>query len=320
MSTPNDSPFHSGEREIQTRLGVREALEQIGRRVIRDHLPQQHREFYAQLETVLVGSTDANARPWASILVGAPGFAQAPDAHTLQVQARRWPGDPLNGNLAIGAPVGVLGIEYTTRRRNRLTGSVAAVDADSVRIDVAQTFGNCPRYIQTRELRARGSAATAPPAVTRLRQLDQRCTQLIRRADHFFIATHCPATADGAAAACSGADVSHRGGRPGFVRVDADCVLTFPDFAGNRFFNTLGNILRNPLAGVLFIDADAGDLLYLTCAAEIVWDSAEQQAFAGAERLVRLTLDEGVLVRNALPLRWRLLEYSPHLTDTGVWR
>ena len=116
-----------------------------------------------------------------------------------------------------------------------------------------------------------------------------------------------------------GADVSHRGGKPGFVRIDDDKTLTFPDFTGNYHFNTMGNILLNPRAGLLFIDFEEGDLLYLTCSAEIIWDSEECRAFSGAERLVRFTLDEGVLVESAMPIRWDFVDYSPSLDHTGSW-
>jgi predicted pyridoxine 5'-phosphate oxidase superfamily flavin-nucleotide-binding protein len=69
-----DSPFHEGEREIQERLGIRDKMETFGRRVIREHLPDQHREFYASLPFVLVGTVDGRGRPWASIVAGPPGF------------------------------------------------------------------------------------------------------------------------------------------------------------------------------------------------------------------------------------------------------
>ena len=52
------SPFHAGEQELQSRAGVREKLEQVGRRVIRDHIPDQHRAFYETLPFLLVGSVD----------------------------------------------------------------------------------------------------------------------------------------------------------------------------------------------------------------------------------------------------------------------
>ena len=48
------------------------------------------------------------------------------------------------------------------------------------------------------------------------------------------------------------------------VRIDDARTLTFPDYTGNAYFNTLGNISRNPRAGLLFIDFSNGDLLFLT--------------------------------------------------------
>ena len=64
------SPFHPGEQEIQARLGMRDEIEDIGQRFIRDHLPEQHQEFYANLPYLVVGSVDDAGRPWASLLAG----------------------------------------------------------------------------------------------------------------------------------------------------------------------------------------------------------------------------------------------------------
>ncbi|MGI9462957.1 MAG: pyridoxamine 5'-phosphate oxidase family protein, partial [Aestuariivirgaceae bacterium] len=97
---------------------------------------------------------------------------------------------------------------------------------------------------------------------------------------------------------------SHRGGRPGFVKVDGS-TLTIPDYAGNRHFNTLGNFFANPMAGLLFVDFETGDLLLLTGAVEILWDEdPAARALSGAERAWRFTLDHGIRVKDALPLRW----------------
>ena len=149
-----------------------------------------------------------------------------------------------------------------------------------------------------------------------MQQFSDRAREMIALADNFYIATHCN---DGADVVTCGADVSHRGGKPGFVRIENDRVLKFPDFYGNNHFNTIGNIHRNPRAGLLFVDFENGDLLYLTCAAEIIWDGEERNAFNGAERLVKFTLDQGLLVENAMPVRWNFLEYSPSLDMTGSW-
>ena len=315
---PPASPFHQGERDVQTRLGVRDRVEEIGQRFIRSYLPQQHREFYQQLPYLFIGSVDALGRPWASVVVGRLGFIQSPDAHRLHIAAPRINGDPLHTNIMPGSPVGVLGIQYETRRRNRLTAKVEAVERQALILKVDQTFGNCPQYIQAREPALLPGVDTVgePRSKTSFPVLNDRAMQIIRRADNFYIATH---YSDGGDDVTHGADVSHRGGRPGFVRVDNERTLTFPDFAGNRHFNTIGNLIMNPRAGLLFIDFESGDLVYLTCSAEIIWDSEEKRAFHGAERLVRFTLDEGQLIESALPVRWQFLDYSPNLEQLGAW-
>jgi ferredoxin-NADP reductase/predicted pyridoxine 5'-phosphate oxidase superfamily flavin-nucleotide-binding protein len=312
------SPFHPGEQEIQTRLGVREQIEDIGQRFIRDYLPEEHREFYAGLPFLVVGSVDRAGRPWASLLAGRPGFLATPDANTLSIAARPTFGDPLNEALTEGTRLGVLGIEYQTRRRNRLTGRVTAFSDRGLALQVDQTFGNCPKFIQ-----ARAPASTEglgrvgePRPVHELDRLDERAREIIAAADHFFIATH---YSEDDTDRAQGTDVSHRGGRPGFVRVDDDSTLTFPDFSGNYHFNTLGNILLNSRAGLLFIDFASGDLLYLACTAKIIWDGEELAAFSGAERLVQFTIEAVRHVENALPLRFSFIDYSPFVEQTGTW-
>jgi predicted pyridoxine 5'-phosphate oxidase superfamily flavin-nucleotide-binding protein len=312
------SPFHEGERELQSRLDVRDRIEDIGQRFIRDYLPDEHRAFYAQLPYLFIGSLDGLGRPWASVLVGRPGFIGTPDARTLRIATTCIDGDPLAASLAPGSPVGVLGIQYEARRRNRLTAKVESVAPNVISLTVDQTFGNCPQYIQSRNpelLAGIDHVGEARPS-TSLRTLGDRERAIIEKADNFYIATHY--SGDGEAAAY-GADVSHRGGKPGFVCIDDDRTLTFPDFTGNFHFNTLGNILMNPLAGLLFVDFETSSLLYLTCTAEVIWDSAAKRAFDGAERLVRFTVDEGVLIEGALPVRWRFGDYSESLEHTGSW-
>jgi ferredoxin-NADP reductase/predicted pyridoxine 5'-phosphate oxidase superfamily flavin-nucleotide-binding protein len=316
---PNGSPFHRGEREIQSRLGVREQMEHQGSRFIRDFLPEQHAEFYGQLPYVLIGSVDAKGRPWASILFGRPGFVASEDPHRLSLASRPVYGDPLNEHLATGLSASMLGIEYHSRRRNRLNSKVASFDAAGIELDIQQTFGNCPRYIQNREfelLPGIDSVGEERP-VHRFTQLDGRAKNLIENSDSFYIASYFSEDQDKVS---HGADVNHRGGKPGFMRIDDENTLTFPEFNGNLHYNTLGNISLNPVAGLLFIDFESSDLLYLTCSAEIIWDSPERRAFTGAEALVRLTITEGVLVEGAAPVRWSGGTQSPVLSETGSWQ
>jgi len=313
------SPFHPGEQKIQTQLGVREQIENVGQRFIRDHLTGEHRHFLAHLPLLFAGSIDELGRPWASVFVGKPGFLGSPDPRTLEIHTPLLFGDPLSENLTRGAQLGMLGVEFATRRRNRLNGEVSLVEDGLIRIKLGQSFGNCPQFIQARdyELLPAIDNIGEPRPVQRMGRLNARAREIISQADNFYIATHYSDKSDNIS---RGADVSHRGGKPGFVRIDNDITLTFPDFSGNYHFNTMGNILLNPRAGLLFIDFKNGDLLYLTCSAEIIWDSEERRAFTGAERLLKLSLDECILVEDVMPIRWNFLAYSPSLDQTGSWK
>jgi predicted pyridoxine 5'-phosphate oxidase superfamily flavin-nucleotide-binding protein len=309
MITP---AFHAGERALQARAGVDQRMAQLGPRVIRDFMPEQHRAFFGQLPFVIAGTVDAQGQPWASVLARPPGFLHSPHPQRLDVKARALPGDPLEASLAEGAPIGLLGLEPQTRRRNRMNGIVRELKDSGFSVDVSQSFGNCPKYIQAREPVYLAPGAGAVPVVHESLQLDDAARRLITGADTFFIAT--AYAGDSAQAGfAGGVDVSHRGGRPGFVRVAADGTLTVPDYAGNYFFNTLGNIAVNPRAGLLFIDFENGDLLYLAVAASIIWDGRELEAFEGAQRLLRMQLLSMRRIEGALPLRWGPAELSPYL-------
>jgi predicted pyridoxine 5'-phosphate oxidase superfamily flavin-nucleotide-binding protein len=292
-----NTTWHAGEQALHARLGMGERLEALGPRVVRDQMPDQHRAFFEQLPFVLVGSVDAQGRPWASVLAGAPGFMHSPDAHHLDIAALPIDGDPLAEGLHVGAPLGLLGIEPQTRRRNRMNGHVTALDGRGFTVAVDQSLGNCPKYIHPREAAfVRDAGKAQATASERLIALDAEARELVRAADTLFVATH--------AASADGADVSHRGGPAGFVHVEDDRTLLVPDYLGNFFFMTLGNLEVNPRAGVLFIDFERGDLLSLSGRTETVWDAATLATLPGAQRAWRLHLQAGVRLRDALPLRW----------------
>ncbi len=311
-----DTPFHPGEQAIQARLGVQAQIAPQGRRVIRDYLLDQHRQFFTQLPYLLVGTVDTAGCPWASIVVGPPGFLTSPDPHTLQVMAQPRLSDPLSHILRSGIDIGLLGIELHTRRRNRLNGVVQNVSPDRFEVAVRQSFGNCPKYIQARMFELREPNLIEPQLIAPIARFGTAEQAMIRMADTFFIATAYQAESAGAA---SGVDISHRGGKAGFVRIDDDRTLTIPDFAGNLYFNTFGNLALNPLAGLLVIDFVQGDLLYLTGRAEVIWEGPEISAYPGAERLLRFHLDRGYRVNGSLPLRWSEPGFSPHLDQMGHW-
>ncbi|MEO8707300.1 MAG: pyridoxamine 5'-phosphate oxidase family protein [Kofleriaceae bacterium] len=297
--------FHRGEQAMQVRAGV-QLPKQF--RFVRDAMPDEHREFFAELFYVIVGALDASA-PFATMLVGPPGFVASPDPRTLVIQATPAAGDPIAAGLRVGAPVGLLGIQLHSRRRNRANGVIAAIEPGRITIAIRESFGNCPQYIQTRTPLAvadRTHAAPEPFAGA----LAGRAAEVITAADTLFIAS----------AHGDDVDVSHRGGKPGFVRIsDTGTTLVIPDFSGNNFFMTLGNLYENPRAGLAIVDFASGALVSLTGTTEIVFDGPELAAFAGAERLVRFHVARGILLDGAIPFTWSEPGFAKQLGRTGSW-
>ncbi len=185
-------------------------------------------------------------------------------------------------------------------------------------MNVEQAFGNCPRFIQKRvaDVTDRVDQAGEALPVTDMNSLNERTREIVAAGDHFFIATYYSADDDDRS---QGADVSHRGGKPGFVRIDSAQRLTVPDFRGNNHYNTLGNLELNPRAGLLFPDFATGDLLYVTARTEITWSGEAVDNFHGAKQLVHFDIGSMRLVERAMPVDFRFESYSPFLKKTGEW-
>jgi uncharacterized protein len=311
------SPWHPGETAIQEQVGVAERMAEVGRRVVRDHMPEQHRVFFGQLPFIVAGSVDRAGDAWATLIAGRPGFVTAPTATTLAIAARPDPGDPARAGLREGASIGLLGIELHTRRRNRANGLILSAAGDALHLAIDESFGNCPQYIQLRDAAfVRDPDEPVSGAVEESPRLDAAARAQVEAADTFFVASY--VARDGR----RHVDVSHRGGRPGFVRVAADGTLTIPDFAGNLFFATLGNILLNGKAGLVFADFGTGDLLQMTGDATVLMTAPEIADFQGAERFWTFRPRRVVRRRGALPLRWTFRQdgWSPNALMTGDWR
>lgn len=317
----NESPFHHGEQAIQSRLGVREQMEKFGSKVIRDYMPEQHRNFYSQLPFLILGHCDKDGWPWASIVSAPLGFISSPDDKHLRIAANPINGDPLAKSLSRDLAIGVLGIEPNTRRRNRLSALVESASPNQIQLKVKQAFGNCPQYIQSRQSETIAPELLKEKTTISFTQLTDEAISLISKSDTFYVASSAGVNRDSDKYKASyGTDVSHRGGKPGFIDVDKAGVLTIPDYLGNNHFNTLGNFQVYPKAGLLFIDDKNQDVLMLTGSAEILWDDDMQPHFEGAQRFWRFKLDHGVWLKKSLPLKMTFESYSPNTLLTDDWQ
>jgi len=294
------SRFHAGERAVQARAGVDAEARSLGRG-IGGAIPPGAEPFLASQRIAVLAGLDPAGRVWASLVVGNPGLITAPDPRTLRLAAGLPSADPLSEDLSRDRALGVLVFDPEKRRRLRINGRVLDAHADAIEIRTEEVFGNCPKYIQARAadgdtrhdrsgVAARGSALTS----------SQR--HAIEAADTFFIAS---------VHAGTGADASHRGGQPGFVRVLDDRTLRIPDYSGNNMFQTLGNITADPRVGLLFVDFDTGTTLQLTGRARILWEREDHVEMKGAERAIEVAIDAVVEIAGRGPLGWRFVDYSP---------
>lgn len=257
-------------------------------------------DFLRRRRLLVIGAADAHGRMWAGALTGPEGFAEPLDERRIMVGALPGPGDPLEGAFETEHEIGMIAIEPATRRRMRVNGTAHAAGAGLL-VHTDQVYANCPKYIQARTIiPGPGGAAHVARTARAADALDARQREWITRADTFFVATHAEEL---------GADVSHRGGNPGFVTVADERHLAWPDYVGNSMYMTLGNLELDPACGLLFLDWDSGDALHVTGRARVEW---------GTERVVRFEVDGVLEITGATPLRWEFGGYSKHNPPTAV--
>jgi predicted pyridoxine 5'-phosphate oxidase superfamily flavin-nucleotide-binding protein len=83
-------------------------------------------------------------------------------------------------------------------------------------------------------------------------------------------------------------DCSYKGGLPGFVRVVDEHTLAFPNYDGNGMYRSMGNIVKNPQVGMLFIDFEYGDRMRVNGEATFHYDDPLLKEFEGAQFIVRI--------------------------------
>jgi predicted pyridoxine 5'-phosphate oxidase superfamily flavin-nucleotide-binding protein len=304
---PADAGFHSGELAVQRKAGVRQEAARLSRMLEPAGLSGGIAGFLAERTFLVITGRDAAGRLWTSPLVGPPGFLQAQSETELAVHAAIPLGDPLH-ELAAGQKLGMTTVEFAARRRVRINGTLTATADDILVIDVEQAYGNCPQYIQQRLLTPDGLGRAGAGDVRRDVALGPEDIGLIRASDTFFLGTINPER---------GADASHRGGPPGFVRADGH-GLWWPDYQGNNLFNSLGNLAVDPEAALLFFDFTTGRTLHLSGTTEIEWGQPSRPGDDGLTGRIAYFTVQRLVAGDLLPARQiahKPYPRNPALTD-----
>jgi predicted pyridoxine 5'-phosphate oxidase superfamily flavin-nucleotide-binding protein len=300
-----NEPFHAGEIAVQERAGEREIARRRGS-IVSPRIIPGALEFLAQQEFLALSVAGDDGHLWTSVWCGQSGFVQSVDGTNVDIRPSRMatsPDDPVFGRLAVGRDVGILAIEFASRRRLRINGTVDRLTADAIGVRVRESVPNCPKYIQRRE---RHEAQPAPVGRT-VRQsggrLDAERRALVERADTAFVGSLHPAR---------GVDASHRGGARGFIHVIDETTLRIPDYPGNSMFLTLGNYAIDPRASLAALDFERGLILCCSGSARLQFGAEHpEHPTSGTGRYWELTIREWVQFALTPLMRWALLEASP---------
>lgn len=278
-----------------------------------------------------LGTLDREGWPWTTLLGGEMGFARAIQrgvvgVRTLVGSQGGEEGDPVldvllgeNGDgkgvegMGNGKMVGALAINLEKRKRVKLFGRMIAgalmqkeegIGEVQLVVKVEQSLGNCPKYLNKKQIVPH---IPQPKLISTGPKLPQSAIDLIRKTDLFFISSS-NHDAD--------MDTNHRGGPPGFVRIlsndDDGLVFVYPEYSGNRLYQTLGNLNITPRAGLLFPDFESGDALYITGTTEILAGEAATNLIAHTNLAVKIKVVNARFVSNALAFRGQEGAFSPY--------
>ncbi len=294
--------FHEGEVAMHADWGTdTEAYERQSRQMMRPEVNPHEHVFIEELSFSMAGTIDAQGRPWASpLLSGGDPLFRVTSPTTISIDALPIDGDPMRANIADNAELGVLFFSMETRRRAKSIGQASITENDSIDYRMTRLFGICPKYIFKRlHQPAPQTPALAPETRSALTNEDRLQLQ---RSDTAFFASFSP----------HGADVTHRGGSPGFIEVVSPDELEIPDYFGNGMYNTLGNLRLDDRLGLTAVDFTTGRNLQLTGRATV---RSTGLSLPEPERSVSLKIDD-VKVSWASVGQWVDVEpsrYSPKI-------
>ncbi|RKU49335.1 hypothetical protein DL546_009864 [Coniochaeta pulveracea] len=324
MASLSEQPvWHPGEVAVHKLLSApNSAYEKPGSK----GLPAPYAYRITASPIVALGTLDPGDRPWTTILGGERGFARPVARDTLAVASlvdrqhdpvvNALLGDSGEGEVVHpdgGKVISALSIDLENRDRVKISGRMAVgvtTGRDSVGelqmlVKVEETLGNCPKYMNKKVIRAH---LPEPKLVSDTLPLPGEALDLIGRADMFFLSsTYGEAM-----------DTNHRGGPAGFVRVvrnedgDGGVVLAYPEYSGNRLYETLGNLYLNPKLGLAIPDFETSNVLYVTGTAEILVGADAAALLPHTKLAIKISVSSAKFVRDGLPFRGTAGQMSPY--------
>ncbi|KAH6915723.1 oxidoreductase FAD/NAD(P)-binding protein [Coprinopsis sp. MPI-PUGE-AT-0042] len=319
--------WHPGETLMQQKLGYDQVpgLDQSWRYVYAIMTEQQRIFHTSNLHFLPVVTLDKLGRPWGSILASGDGEigwvkSGAPGKSELEMKPKLWKGDPLWDTIdpftedesdRKAVLFAGIGVEVSTRRRNKMAGKIKAFKRDengqvTLAAHVYESTGNCPKYITIHSVEPHPDTNPVlvydKPDMGFLERLPSDIVDFIQSADTIWLGSYYQSSSP---SHTSHLGVNHRGGRTGWVRIKPSDgrTLVVPDWSGNRFMSTLGNIEVTPVASVTIVDLKTGDVLYLTGDAKNLVGEEAERVMPRQKALTEVKVTGYKFVKDAVPVR-----------------
>lgn len=300
---------HEGELHVQRMRNAPDDQSSYISGAINDEMSLQHVDYYRQLQFLPLSALDASGTPWVTILCN-PKIT-APSNTLLHVTARVNTADPFVAAVSSSTKKPIqfagVGIDFRRRSRAKIAGAVESATVTTVSegeqqlriaLQTNEHMGNCPKYITIRQLR---QLRRTPITASFQKHLPTPARELLEKASTIFISTrHHDQDERESDMGCN-----HRGGPKGFVRYFEDengGHLVLPDYSGNRFYQSLGNVETDPVMGLAIPDFTTGDLLQVSGRARNLFNEQAEKIMPGATLITLVSVDSAFLTRGALDL------------------
>jgi predicted pyridoxine 5'-phosphate oxidase superfamily flavin-nucleotide-binding protein len=297
--------YHEGEKKIQQITGEADIANSLSR-LITNMVTAGAINFIEKQPMTIVSSAASQNKIWVSVLIGDFGFVKVHELDSISFDKtliRSTPKDIFYENIEKDHQIGALFIELAKRKRYRVNGTVKLED-NLMMLHINEAYPNCPKYIQRRVIALPEHFTVQDAVISKGTDFPATFQKMICKADTVFV---------GSKAADGRMDASHRGGNPGFIEILDDKTIKIPEYPGNSMFNTMGNFVQNPFAGLLFVDFEKGETLQLTGSVEMKFNQTGEDLVKtnGTGRHWVFKMDEWIYTEKHHDVQWEFLDYSP---------
>ena len=229
--------YHAGQIEVQEEANTRPAAEMLA------HWIGPVGLFASVADMIVLATSQETGELQFAAVSGAAPLVDVVGDSAIRLPHLELPYDA-DGGLAGG-----IAISLAQLRRARLNGRLW-LDEGGWTLEAEEAFTNCRKYLAP-SVAVSETPHAGPVSRQRISISDSWLREVAGRAETSFLASISP---DGQP------DVSHRGGLPGFLGMDAGTGrLRWDEYVGDGMLKSAGNVRATGVASILVLDLDSGD-------------------------------------------------------------